>query len=112
VSKAADTAEPSNDSVVPWRAYLVRCGDGSLYAGVTNDVPRRVAAHAAGRGARYTRARPPVVLAWKSPALEKRAAHRLEARLKRLDRRQKLLITEPVSAARRRLLRELLKELR
>lgn len=75
-----------------WRAYLVRCGDGSLYAGVSTDVARRVAEHASGRGARYTRSRPPVVLAWRSPQLDKRAAHRLEWRLKRLTRADKLLI--------------------
>ncbi len=75
-----------------WRAYLVRCGDGSLYAGVTTDVARRVAKHASGQGARYTRSRPPIELAWNSRPLDKRAAHRLEARLKRLNRIQKLAI--------------------
>lgn len=77
-----------------WRAYLVRCGDGSLYAGVSTDVARRVAEHASGRGARYTRSRPPIALAWRSPRLDKRAAHRLEWRLKRLTRADKLLIAE------------------
>ncbi len=69
-----------------WFAYLVRCRDGSLYAGATTDLERRVAAHN-GRvpgGARYTRTRRPVVLAWASPPLTKIAAHRLEWRLKRL----------------------------
>lgn len=75
-----------------WRAYLVCCGDGSLYAGVSTDVARRVAEHASGCGARYTRSRPPVVLAWRSPLLDKRAAHRLEFRLKRLRRLDKLAI--------------------
>lgn len=75
-----------------WRAYLVRCGDGSLYAGVSTDVARRVAEHAGGRGARYTRSRPPVALAWRSRPLDKRAAHRLEWRLKRLQRSEKLAI--------------------
>jgi putative endonuclease len=75
-----------------WRAYLLRCGDGSLYAGVSNDVTARVAAHQCGRGARYTRARRPVTLVWRSPALDKRAAHRLEAGLKRLSRAEKLAI--------------------
>jgi putative endonuclease len=92
-----------------WHAYLVRCGDGSLYAGATNDVKRRVAQHASGRGARYTRSRPPVVLAWRSPPLDKRAAHRLEARLKRLTRDEKLAITERRATA---LLRRLLAESR
>ena len=87
-----------------WRAYLVRCGDGSLYAGVSTDVVRRVAEHANGRGARYTRSRPPVELAWRSRPLDKRAAHRLEARLKRLTRTQKLAI---VAGKARTLLRQL-----
>jgi putative endonuclease len=77
-----------------WKAYLVRCADGSLYAGVSNDVAKRVAAHNAGTGARYTRARRPVALAWSSPKLGKSAAHRLEARLKRLSRADKLLIAD------------------
>lgn len=96
----------------PWRAYLVRCGDGSLYAGVSNDVARRVAAHASGKGARYTRSRPPVALAWRSPALDKRMAHRLEARLKRLARADKLAIAGTDASARRRILRRVMAELR
>lgn len=91
----------------PWRTYLARCADGSLYAGVSNDVAARIAAHDAGRGARYTRARRPVVLAWRSRALGKSQAHRLEARLKRLQRADKLLLAGPSSAARRNLLRRL-----
>ena len=39
-----------------WFVYVVRCADGSLYTGISTDVPARVAAHNAGRGARYTRA--------------------------------------------------------
>lgn len=96
----------------PWRAYLLRCGDGSVYAGVSNDVARRVAAHASGRGARYTRARLPVALAWASPALGKREAHRLEARLKRISRSDKLLLIGRDCASRRRLRRTLLDGLR
>lgn len=95
-----------------WRAYLLRCADDSLYAGVTNDVPRRVAAHAAGKGARYTRVRLPVVLAWRSIPLAKAAAHRLEWRLKQLDRSDKLALVGPVTAVRRRLLRRLMDGLR
>jgi putative endonuclease len=95
-----------------WRAYLVRCADGSVYAGVTNDVARRLAAHNAGRGARYTRSRRPVALAWRSSRLEKSAAHRLEARLKRLERADKLALAGPATAARRRLVRALLVGLR
>ena len=50
-----------------WWVYLVRCNDGSLYAGVATDVTARVAAHNGGRGARYTRARRPVSLVWCEP---------------------------------------------
>jgi len=47
-----------------WYCYLARCGDGSLYAGVTTDLQRRMAEHNAGRGAKYTRSRRPVTLVW------------------------------------------------
>ena len=73
-----------------WWAYLLRCSDGSLYAGATNDVTRRLAAHNAGRGARYTRSRRPVALVWKQGVLGKSRALSLEALLKSLTRAQKL----------------------
>jgi putative endonuclease len=92
----------------PWRAYLLRCCDGSLYAGVSNDVRRRLEHHNAGRGAKYTRARLPVKLVWRSVPLEKSTAHRLEARMKRLPRAKKLILSGPANLARRQLVRELL----
>lgn len=66
--------------------YLLRCRDGSLYCGWTVDLDRRLAAHAAGRGARYTRSRRPVALAaaWETP--DHRTARSLEARVKRRSR--------------------------
>lgn len=67
-----------------WVVYLVRCRDGSLYTGITNDLARRVAAHNAGTGARYTRARRPVELAYQEPARSKSAALRREYAIKRL----------------------------
>ena len=73
-----------------WFAYLVRCADGSLYAGVTNDLQRRVAAHNAGRGARYTRSRRPVRLVWQRAVAGKGRALSLEAQLKALSRAEKL----------------------
>ncbi len=82
-----------------WWVYLLRCGDGSQYAGVTNDLARRVAAHARGRGARYTRSRLPVALVHSEPAADRGAALRREAALKALTRAEKLSI---VTASRRR----------
>ncbi len=76
----------------PWRVYLLRCRDGSLYAGATNDLVARVARHAAGRGARYTRSRLPVALVYDEPARDRGTALRREAALKRLTRAQKLAL--------------------
>jgi putative endonuclease len=73
-----------------WRVYFLRCGDGSLYAGATNDLARRLARHAAGKGGRYTRSRLPVALAYSEPARGRSAALRREAALKRLSRAAKL----------------------
>jgi putative endonuclease len=70
--------------------YMLRCGDGTLYTGATNDLERRLAAHGRGRGAAYTRARLPVTLVWSEPAESRGAALRREAALKRLPRAQKL----------------------
>jgi putative endonuclease len=79
--------------------YLLRCRDGSLYAGATNDLERRVATHAKGRASRYTRSRLPVVLVHCERARDRSAALRREAALKRLTRAEKLAL---VAGARRR----------
>ncbi len=72
--------------------YLLRCADGSLYCGWTTDVRKRVAAHAAGHGGKYTSGRRPVALAaaWELPT--RTDARRMEARVKRLTRSQKLAL--------------------
>jgi putative endonuclease len=72
--------------------YFLRCRDGSLYAGSTNDLARRLEAHGRGKGARYTRSRLPVVLAWTARAKDRSAALRREAALKRLSRTEKLAL--------------------
>lgn len=77
-----------------WHAYLLRCGDGTLYAGATNDLAARLAAHASGRGAKYTRGRGPLMLAWKRRAKDRGAAQRIEAAVKRLSRAGKLALVD------------------
>jgi putative endonuclease len=73
-----------------WHVYLLRCADGTLYAGISNDVPRRVAQHNDGKGARYTRGRLPVELVYREAAASKGEALRREAAIKRLPREAKL----------------------
>ena len=73
-----------------WRVYILRCADGTLYTGATNDLDRRLAAHNAGRGAKYTRARRPVALVYREEAADKSAALQREAALKKLARAAKL----------------------
>jgi putative endonuclease len=69
--------------------YLLRCCDGSLYCGWTNDLDRRLRAHAAGRASRYTRSRLPLTLALAVPLDDASAARREEARVKGLRKRAK-----------------------
>ena len=77
-----------------WTVYILRCGDGTLYTGCTNDLPRRLESHQTGKGAKYTRSRPPVTLAYQEEAADKSAALRREIAIKRLTRPQKLLLIQ------------------
>ena len=78
-----------------WIVYILRCGDGSLYAGITNDLARRLAAHRAGTASRYTRTHLPVRLVYQEPAAGRPAALRREAAIKRLTRDEKLFLIRP-----------------
>ncbi|MCI9513642.1 MAG: GIY-YIG nuclease family protein [Oscillospiraceae bacterium] len=69
--------------------YILRCGDGTLYTGITNDLPRRLSAHRAGTGAKYTRGRGPLSLVYTEPCADKSAALRRELYIKRLPRQKK-----------------------
>jgi len=69
--------------------YILECSDGSFYTGITTDLARRVAAHNAGRGARYTRSRRPVRVIYAEPAGDRAAAARRERAIKRLPRAAK-----------------------
>lgn len=74
--------------------YMVECADGTYYTGWTEDLERRVAAHNAGRGARYTRSRRPVRLVYAEECADRAAAQRREAALKRLSHREKARLAE------------------
>lgn len=73
-----------------WYVYILQCGDGTLYTGATDNIPRRLAMHQSGRGAKYTRGRGPLTLCYQTYCGEKSAALRLEAKIKRLPRQKKL----------------------
>jgi predicted GIY-YIG superfamily endonuclease len=86
-----------------WLVYILHCSDGSLYTGITNDLPKRLKAHAAGTASKYTRSRLPVRLAYSEPQKSKSAALKREAAIKRLRRAEKDgLVAGPKPAATRR----------
>jgi len=73
-----------------WAVYLVRCSDGSLYCGITNDISKRLAEHSSGKGAKYTRSRRPVKLVGVVSQMTKSEALKLEHSIKRLPADRKL----------------------
>jgi putative endonuclease len=77
-----------------WHVYIIRTRDGSLYTGVTTDIPRRLAEHGAGngRGARYLRGRAPLVIVYRRKVGPRGLALRVEWRLKRQPRAGKEVI--------------------
>jgi putative endonuclease len=67
-----------------WFVYMLECGDWSLYTGVTNNVPARLARHRAGKGARYTRGRLPLRLVYTEVLPDKSGACKREYAIKQL----------------------------
>ena len=75
--------------------YILRCADGTLYTGITNDIARRVAIHNSGKGARYTRGRLPVEVVYLETCVDKIHALQREYEIKRMTKKEKLrLIAE------------------
>ena len=73
--------------------YILECRDDTLYVGSTNDIKKRLETHNAGKGAKYTRGRIPVILRYSESFSTKGEALKREAVLKRLSRKEKLLLT-------------------
>lgn len=73
-----------------WYVYMLRCKDGSLYTGITNDVPARLEAHRSGKGAKYTRGRGPLALVHTEQCADKSEALKRERAIKAMTREQKL----------------------
>ena len=72
-----------------WKLYILQCADGSLYTGITTDVEKRIAAHNAGKGAKYTRGRRAVVPVYTETCGDHSAALKREAEMKKLTRQEK-----------------------
>jgi len=85
----APSGEPAGGGGRPWWVYLLRCADGTLYAGSTTNVEARARAHNSGRGARYTSGRRPVAVVYREACGSRSAALRREHALKRLTRSAK-----------------------
>jgi len=81
-----------SEQEVGWSVYILRCGDGSLYTGMTNDLASRVEAHASGKGARYTRGRGPFEVVYCDEQPTRSEALRREAAIKRLSLSGKRLL--------------------
>lgn len=73
-----------------WFVYILRCGDSTLYTGVTDDVQRRFEKHCSGKGAKYTRGRGPLSLVYMQELPDKSCALKREIEVKRLSREKKL----------------------
>ena len=72
-----------------WYLYILRCGDGSLYTGITTDVEKRLEAHRTGKGAKYTRGRTPLELVYRETCGSHSNALKRELAVKKLTRDQK-----------------------
>lgn len=72
-----------------WVLYIIKCGDGTLYTGITNDVARRVMQHNNGSASRYTRSRLLVKLVYQEPCRSRSQALKKEFAVKALSRKEK-----------------------
>ena len=73
-----------------WYVYLVRCFDGTLYTGISNNVAKRIETHNKGKGAKYTRTRLPVILLKQFECADRSEASKLEYKIKQMPRSEKL----------------------
>ena len=77
-----------------WVLYILECGDGTLYTGITDDLQRRLNAHRSGKGAKYTRGRGPLELRYQEICGDHSTALKREIQIKRLSRIQKLALLD------------------
>jgi UV DNA damage endonuclease len=95
VAKLLAELTAGKESAASWFVYLLRCADGTLYTGITNNLPRRCEQHNAGTASRYTRSRLPVELAYHEPQATHSLALKRELAIKALSRRAKESLVQP-----------------
>ena len=77
-----------------WSVYILRCGDGTLYTGITDDVSARLQAHQSGKGAKYTRGRGPLELVYTESCESHSDAAKREWQIKQLKKSEKIALCE------------------
>ena len=80
--------------VMSWRVYMLECGDGSLYTGITTDPARRLQRHNSGKGSKYVRRKGGARLVYLEPCADKSAARRRELEIQSWSRQKKLALVE------------------
>ena len=78
-----------------WVVYILKCGDGSLYTGITSNIEARMLAHENGKGAKYTKGRGPFFLAYKEVCSNRSEATKREMDIKKLSQQEKFKLMSP-----------------
>jgi len=86
-----------------WYLYILLCGDGTIYTGITTDIEKRLEVHRKGKGAKYTRGRGPLQLVYKEMCGPHSQALKRELEIKKMSRQQKQLLIEKSSGSSREL---------
>ncbi|MFA6078228.1 MAG: GIY-YIG nuclease family protein [Candidatus Omnitrophota bacterium] len=81
----------------PWSVYIIKCRDGKLYTGISNDVDRRVKEHDTGKGCRFTKYRYPVKLVYREECGDQSAARKRELEVQGFTRKKKLELIKNIS---------------
>ena len=87
-----DAQSMDAQSMDEWKVYIVKCADTTFYTGITNGLDKRLKAHDAGMGAKYTKSRGPVELVYTEPAADRSTASKREYAIKQLSRTEKLVL--------------------
>tara|TARA_X000000368_G_C22476287_1_gene469968 strand:+ start:121 stop:375 length:255 start_codon:yes stop_codon:yes gene_type:complete len=80
-----------------WIVYILKCSDGSLYTGITNNIENRVKAHQNGKGAKYTKGRGPFTIIYQERYISRSTASKREIEIKNLNHKEKLKLKSNLS---------------